>query len=573
MHPHVRSEADRWAEAAVLGRTLVRIPDDREEDDIDRALSTPRVPPAPVTDAHRDEVCAVLPMWWDSMGCPVGYRLRIDNGDLLDFLFTDPGARLLSKRLGVPKGQTDTHVVHWMIQWDKPDQLRLLDLQEINMAPTKTKEEKTYELLVEGSDERNLFDTTFYKWIDILGGGLTSEDLDAIILDRLGCPLEQWDKGAAKALTRVQPGLEAKTGNTLSKSSPDPKNPRGGYFAWLKDLVISAGIADDEVDPLRHLAARKLSNGKTDSFADLNVTDYPNKALEEVTAELATRFQPYGKIPADVRTSVVSTFLKEHGDAKGQRLVAALAWKFGLGVEKLSDCPDISLYKMAIILAKHDSALKGQEAVQGGQEQTEGEVAAETSATAAESEQSTATEKSNVIPFDQPKAKAPVFVPSPMLDEIKTLMGIPASLLGETLNRPHQKDDYKKIKAKDDSAYWTDLDPYAVRQRFDKVFGVQGLGWKLTPVAGVGRVEHRCETRTSAKGRTFDVHIVTMIGFVFEYAVVVKGDLQYVQTSAFSDSCENEDEGYAYRSVFTSLMKQALKMFSGFDHFADKPAA
>lgn len=176
-------------------------------------------------------------------------------------------------------------------------------------------------------------------------------------------------------------------------------------------------------------------------------------------------------------------------------------------------------------------------------------------------------EPTNVIPF-----KKPEFEPSPLLGEIKTLMGIPAGQLGQVLNRPHQPNDYRKIQAKDGSDFWTDLDPYAVRQRFDKVFGPQGMGWRIVPVQGVGAVEHRAEERTSKGGRTYTMHVVSFVAFVFEYAMVADGKITYIQTSAFSDSCENEDQGYAYRSAFTSLTKQALKMFGGFDHFADKAA-
>jgi hypothetical protein len=183
------------------------------------------------------------------------------------------------------------------------------------------------------------------------------------------------------------------------------------------------------------------------------------------------------------------------------------------------------------------------------------------------------TGKENATDESAPEPKKLLeFTPSPILQEVKTLQGIPVGQIGHVLNRRHSEGAYKRIKAKNGDEYWTDLDQLAVRRRFDRVFGPQGFGWRIVPLPGIGQVKYAEETQTTRSGER-RLHVVTFEAFVFEYALVMPdGKLSYVQTSALSDSDSNDDRGYAYRGAFTSLMKQALRTFGGFDHFMDKTA-
>lgn len=162
-------------------------------------------------------------------------------------------------------------------------------------------------------------------------------------------------------------------------------------------------------------------------------------------------------------------------------------------------------------------------------------------------------------------------IASPLLEEIKTLKGIPVGKIGRYLNKPHAKVYYESIKAKKKGEEWTDLDPVAVRKRFDKVFGPQGFGWRIVPIEGVSRVVYLSVESKYSDGSTRAMHSASLEGFAFEYALVSPdGSMFYVRTTPFSDNHVNDDQGSAYRGALTSIMKQALKMFGGFDHFMDK---
>lgn len=166
-------------------------------------------------------------------------------------------------------------------------------------------------------------------------------------------------------------------------------------------------------------------------------------------------------------------------------------------------------------------------------------------------------------------------IPKPVsqISQFVTLMGFPLLELQSWLNRPHDQRYYKRIKAKNGDEYWTDIDPVAVRKRFDKVFGPHGIGWRIVPAQGGGQVTCEPFMQQTSKGERL-LFKVTMNAFVFEYALIDgAGNIRYVQTSALSDADLNDDIGYAHRGAFTSLMKQALKMLGGFDHFMDKASA
>lgn len=172
------------------------------------------------------------------------------------------------------------------------------------------------------------------------------------------------------------------------------------------------------------------------------------------------------------------------------------------------------------------------------------------------------------------KLEVEELIPSPLLSELKTLTGISVTKIQSYINRRHDPRYYKKIQARSkDDNHWTDLDPVAVRKRLDRVFGFQGLGWRIVPAVGGGQVTCTPFMQQTRNGER-QMYAVTMNAYVLEYALTDStGKIIYVQTSAFSDGDMNDDMGYAHRGAMTSLMKQALSALGGFDHFKDKAAS
>lgn len=183
-------------------------------------------------------------------------------------------------------------------------------------------------------------------------------------------------------------------------------------------------------------------------------------------------------------------------------------------------------------------------------------------------------EKSNAPAVSEPpKTTIELPTPSPLLTSLKTLTGIPVTQITHYMNKKHDQKYYKNIKAKNGQDHWTDIDPVAVRKRFEKVFGPHGLGWRIVPAQGGGQVVCTPYVQKTSAGKERQMYAVSMCSFVLEYALVTDaGKIEYVQSSAFSDADDNDDMGYAHRGAFTGLMKQALKMFGGYDHFIDKAA-
>jgi hypothetical protein len=128
--------------------------------------------------------------------------------------------------------------------------------------------------------------------------------------------------------------------------------------------------------------------------------------------------------------------------------------------------------------------------------------------------------KAPVAPVLKPEpAKHVELVPCALFTELKTLTGIPMSKIQQYINRKHDPRYYKDIKAKNGDKKWTDLDPVAVRKRFDKVFGFQGMGWRIVPATGGGQVTCTPFIQTTQKGER-QMYAVTMNAYVLEYALV-----------------------------------------------------
>lgn len=148
---------------------------------------------------------------------------------------------------------------------------------------------------------------------------------------------------------------------------------------------------------------------------------------------------------------------------------------------------------------------------------------------------------------------------------ITTLTGVNALGVSAALNRHLPPAAYRKIPYGQMSDK-TDVDGDAIRDRFDEVFGPMGVGWRIRPSEGAGRVEHKTEERTKDKV-TKTWHIVTLVAHTFEYSVILPdGSLTWVAASTTSDQSDNMDEQYAYRGVFTSMMKQFYRLLGGMNH-------
>ncbi len=170
------------------------------------------------------------------------------------------------------------------------------------------------------------------------------------------------------------------------------------------------------------------------------------------------------------------------------------------------------------------------------------------------------SESANVTPI----TTGDNFEIDPFLLEAKTLMGIPATRIQEFINRPYEP--WAKSSTKESFGTATVIDPLAVRQRFDKVFGPHGIGWHIVPVENGASMTLTPFVQHTSKGER-DMYQITLSGYVMEYRIRIGENIEWQRTSAFTDSNDSDDLGYAGGGAFSSLMKQALKMLGGYDHF------
>lgn len=159
-------------------------------------------------------------------------------------------------------------------------------------------------------------------------------------------------------------------------------------------------------------------------------------------------------------------------------------------------------------------------------------------------------------------------VPEPLDLNIRTLMNVHFLKIQEFLDHPlpsaaYSPIPYGSMKGK------TDIDPIYVRQRMDECFGPQGIGWKIEPSQNA-QYTAGTEQRTSKNGEITTWYTVRAENYVFKYLVVhTEGDqktTEWISTSPISEYADNMDAGYCYRSVFSSLLKQAMKNMGGLNH-------
>jgi hypothetical protein len=173
----------------------------------------------------------------------------------------------------------------------------------------------------------------------------------------------------------------------------------------------------------------------------------------------------------------------------------------------------------------------------------------------------------------QDKPKILALTPANIMTEATTLTGVPVGQIAEYLNRPY------KANSPDDNPYrqiqgpggkkWTDLKGNYVRDRFDKVFGPHGIGWKIAPHPTLSKITCTPSVEKTNSGER-PGFLCVMENYIFQYSIVVNGSLMWVDGSVLSDADFNADMGYAYRSAWTRIMKQALRSFGGFNHFIGK---
>lgn len=164
--------------------------------------------------------------------------------------------------------------------------------------------------------------------------------------------------------------------------------------------------------------------------------------------------------------------------------------------------------------------------------------------------------------IEQPSADK--FDIDPFLADAKTLMGIPALRIQEFVNRKYESWAYRK--SKDFGKEITVIEPLAVRQRFDKIFGPHGIGWRIVPANESASTFLTPFTEATKSGER-DMYQITISGYCMEYRMRIGETVEWQRTSAFTDSNDSNDAGYAGGGAFTGLMKQALKMLGGYDHF------
>lgn len=174
-------------------------------------------------------------------------------------------------------------------------------------------------------------------------------------------------------------------------------------------------------------------------------------------------------------------------------------------------------------------------------------------------------EKSNGV--EKPEPKPPKYT-APLA--IQTLNGIPMGMIRQELDKPLPPQAYTEIKGGSMKGK-TDIDVERIRDRFDQVFGSQGLGWAIEPIPGDSQILTNVEIREAKdkEGKPYQQtwYVVDLINYRLRYTVVLPdGSLKDCYGTAMSDSGDNMDRGYALEGTMTSLMKQAYRRMGGMNH-------
>ena len=178
-------------------------------------------------------------------------------------------------------------------------------------------------------------------------------------------------------------------------------------------------------------------------------------------------------------------------------------------------------------------------------------------------------ERPDTTPKEQPlmnrTSQAPT-MPTRRYSGLTTFAGVAVEDIPERMNahlppQAYEEIPYGAMQGK------TDIGFDYIRDRFDEVFGVIGIGWKIEPHDTMGGINHTTTEKMSNKNRAYTEHTVTMVNHVFKYRIQNSdGWNEWVNIGTLTDGGAMEDEGYAYRGAFTSLLKQVFRMFGGLNH-------
>lgn len=260
------------------------------------------------------------------------------NGYLLDAL--EDGAIPPDRR---------PHTVDWSVFWGRVDTVNTV------LRPIQLKEQKAMPIF-ENPNSRESQD------FDILTTNLavefpnTVDNLAACLEQWLGCPVAQFDGTYQQAANQVRGQWKAAyealhQGDSELDKTFGKKNARGltdevreGFFGWIRPEMEKAHIEDKWLEPLRDMIALRLSNGATDSFKELSPLT-TLEAMKEAAPHVMHLFTPMTR-------EGLNLFLKSHGDAKGDLVKAALAWKTGKTLSGISQYGYV-LYEVQGILDEY----------------------------------------------------------------------------------------------------------------------------------------------------------------------------------------------------------------------------
>ncbi len=145
-----------------------------------------------------------------------------------------------------------------------------------------------------------------------------------------------------------------------------------------------------------------------------------------------------------------------------------------------------------------------------------------------------------------------------------TFTGVPLDKIRRLASKPWPEKAKKAIpvgpmKGKTDIAF------HYTRRRIERIFGLQGIGWRIVPHPTLGKVNAVADRR---EGR--DYWTVTLEAHVFEFAVLLpdNGGIVWMSSSPMSDAYTSNNggaKGYVFRGAATALLKQVLRGWGGFD--------
>jgi len=148
-----------------------------------------------------------------------------------------------------------------------------------------------------------------------------------------------------------------------------------------------------------------------------------------------------------------------------------------------------------------------------------------------------------------------------------TLVGIPISDITHALDARLPADAYDPIKFGVMQGK-TDVDPRAVRDRFDAVFGACGIGWSFAAETN-GGIKTYTEERKNSKGDVQTWQVCVLENYTFRYAIVDQhtNEITWNPGITVCDMSDNLGEmSYAIRGAISAALKQVYARLGGMNH-------